>query len=443
MAICIPAKPLSRRSVLRGLSGGAAITVGLPRLGAMLNGNGTAFAAGEPLPKRFGVWFWGNGISPGRWKPAATGVGGAWALSEQLMPFANVKKYLTVLTGYDVKIAGEVHKEGPAGALSGAPHDASGNYTAPTIDHVIANIIGTTSAFRSLVVGVSRATANGNGHAINYASSSMANAPVMPQYDARQIFKNLFVNAPVATDNSPQRRKRVLDTIAEDARALRTRLGTADRARLDQHLQGIDALERRIGMIPTVADPYAACGLPRDSDARYPASVDDNNGSVSDQQNEAIAELVTYALACDRTRVFCFQHGRPAAHYDMNVIGIKTDIHDDISHQEPGDQPKMNTAILYWMNHCRVLIEKMQNTPDGPGSNLLDNSCVYGTSDISYGKDHLKNEYPALLFGRAGGAIKGDQHVRAAGDNISKVLFTLANVFGANVKTFGSGEGTV
>jgi hypothetical protein len=55
MAICIPRKPLSRRAVLRGLAGGAAVTVGLPRLGGMLNGNGTAYAQGAPLPKRFGT----------------------------------------------------------------------------------------------------------------------------------------------------------------------------------------------------------------------------------------------------------------------------------------------------------------------------------------------------------------------------------------------------
>jgi hypothetical protein len=102
----------------------------------------------------------------------------------------------------------------------------------------------------------------------------------------------------------------------------------------------------------------------------------------------------------------------------------------------------MNMAILYWMNQFRVLVEKMQNTPDGAG-NLLDNSAVYATSDIAFGRTHSVNEMPALIFGRAGGVLRGDQHYRAASDNISKILFTLVNAFGGNVTQFGVGAGMV
>jgi hypothetical protein len=444
MAICIPRKPLSRRAVLRGLAGGAAITVGLPRLGAMLNGNGTAYAQGAPLPRRFGVWFWGNGIIASRWVPKTTGTGANWQLTEQLMPFANVKKNLTVLTGYDVKLSGTVHRIGPAGALSGAPHSAALNYTAPTIDHVINKIIGNTTPFRSLEVGVSRATANGDGQTVNYASSSGANTPVQPEYDAPALYTRLFgmpvSTSPAGSARTLKRRARVLDTVAEDARALRLRLGADDARRLDQHLDGIQQLEKRITTMSTAAP--ATCGPTAESVAKYPTPVADLNGTLAPEQNEAMAELVTYALSCDLTRAFCFQHGRPAAHYNMSVIGITKNIHDDISHIEGGDQPTMNMAILYWMNQGRVLFEKMQNTPDGAGS-LLDNSAVYCTSDIAFGRTHSVTEMPALVFGRAGGVFKGDQHVRSPSDNISKILFTLVNAFGGNVTQFGVGAGMV
>lgn len=444
MSICIPRKPLSRRAVLRGLAGGAAITVALPRLGAMLNGSGTAYAQGAALPKRFGVWFWGNGMIASRWVPKTTGTGDAWQLSEQLMPFAKVKQNLTVLTGFDVKLAGTVHRVGPAGALSGAPHNAALNYTAPTIDHVISKLVGGTTPFKSLEVGVSRATANGDGQAVNYASSSGANTPVQPEYDARAVFARLFGTP--ASGAGPgaarllARRAHVLDTVAEDARALRQRLGVEDGRRLDQHLEGIQQLEKRITTMSTM--PPMTCGPTAEGVAKYPMPLADLNGLVAPEQNEAMAELVTYALACDLTRVFCFQHGRPAAHYNMSVIGITKNIHDDISHQEQGDQPTMNKAILYWMDQFRVLVEKMQATPDGAG-NLLDNSAVYATSDIAFGRTHSVEEMPALIFGRARGAFRGNQHVRGNKDNISKILFTLVNVFGGNVKEFGVGAGMV
>ncbi len=70
----------------------------LPLLDSYLNEHGTAFAQGAPLPKRYVTWFFGNGILPPLWVPAATGVGDAWQLSEQLAPLAPVKDYLTVIS---------------------------------------------------------------------------------------------------------------------------------------------------------------------------------------------------------------------------------------------------------------------------------------------------------------------------------------------------------
>ena len=66
-------KQISRRTVLRGMLGGAAVSVGLPLLDCFLNGNGTALAQGAPLPVRFGTWFWGCGMNPDRWVPSDGG----------------------------------------------------------------------------------------------------------------------------------------------------------------------------------------------------------------------------------------------------------------------------------------------------------------------------------------------------------------------------------
>ena len=72
--------------MLRGVFGGAAVAIGLPALEIFLNANGTAYAAGDALPKRFGIFFWGNGMLPDRWIP--TGAGPTWDLPPTLAPLA-------------------------------------------------------------------------------------------------------------------------------------------------------------------------------------------------------------------------------------------------------------------------------------------------------------------------------------------------------------------
>src|SRR5579859_6184742 len=152
---------ISRRTILRGtLAGGVSIALPLPRLGGMLNGNGTAYANGTALPVRFGFWFFGNGIIPERWVPTSTGIGSAWALSEELAPLAAVKPWLSVVTGCDIKVPDQApHASFPACALSGA---TNGNKTTllPTIEQVIAKLIGAGTTFPT---GIPVAIGNSSG----------------------------------------------------------------------------------------------------------------------------------------------------------------------------------------------------------------------------------------------------------------------------------------
>ena len=95
---------LHRRTLLKGLLRGTAIGIGLPALECMLSSNGDALASGESLPRRFGVYFWGNGINPDYWVPERTGEAKDYALSSQLMPLQAVKSKITVVTGCNIPI---------------------------------------------------------------------------------------------------------------------------------------------------------------------------------------------------------------------------------------------------------------------------------------------------------------------------------------------------
>ena len=151
---------IHRRTVLRGLLGGAAVALGLPTFELFLDRHGEALASGDAFPKRFGVWFWGNGIgpNPANWIPKGTGAD--WSLSPIMAPLAPVKEEITVVSGLKVYTPNvEPHGVGPCGVLTGG-RAKDGVWASRTLDQVIAQHVGGSTPFGSLEFGV-RASAFG------------------------------------------------------------------------------------------------------------------------------------------------------------------------------------------------------------------------------------------------------------------------------------------
>jgi hypothetical protein len=442
---------ISRRTVLRGmLAGGVSVTVPLPRLCAMLNGNGTAYAAGAALPVRFGVWFFGNGIIPERWVPTTTGTGANWSLSEQLAPLQQVKPWVSVVTGTDVKIPDSApHASAPAAALSGGSN-GNGTTLLPTIDQLIAKLIGAGTPYPTGIhVGVSN-TSGGTamGDTISFAGMG---APNRPNFSPSAIFTNLmqFANTttapptmPAAPDPELARRGLVLDAVLQDANALRARLGAADQKRLDQHLEGLNELQLQL---MRAQGPKVAGKLVNPATA-YPNRGAD--GSISRQRAQAFEDLLVFAMSTDLTRVFSFMFTPMAGHGNYADCGLDpATFHEDYGHR---NSPKgqayatagFNTGVRYAMTNLADLLNKMKNTPDGAGT-LLDNSAVYTTSCTSESQTHSPLDFPVLVSGKAGGKFKGNQHLRFVSENTSKVLYTLYTAYGGTATSFGMNEGQV
>ncbi len=443
-------KPLHRRTILKGaLLTGAAVTIPLPLLEAMLNESGTALAqTGNPLPPLYVTWFFGNGILPGRWRPALTGTGAAWQLSPQLQPLAAIKSYLTVISGLEGKlvVGGNEHPTGSAAATTGAP--LSGNSVrAASIDQVVADVISTGAPFRSLEVGVTPATPNGNPDSLHTVSHRGPNARNNPEFDPRAVFERLFMGTQASDDGAAEEvakllkvRKSVLDAVLQDGARLQQKLGAADKQRVEQHLEAIRAIELRLdsmtgGTLAECANPTAP-SVGRDTTNQAPPDV-----------NTAMVELTTLALACERTRVATFMFSLPAAHVYYRHLGtnMNDDFHDTICHTDAGDesnQPRVDTGVLYTMRCLNEFLLKLQATPHGAG-NLLDASLVYVTSDTAWGKTHDRTEWPVLLAGKAGGRLRGDEHHRFLGENLSRALLTVAQLMGSTEAEFGIDTGRV
>jgi len=395
---------LHRRAVLRGLLGGAAVSIALPLFESLAGRKARASSGGAP--KRYVQFFWGNGIQPQRWVPATEGAD--WALSEQLAPLAAVQGALTLITGTEVKTGnGSAHFSGPAGFLTGqAPLTKPGGdetVGGPSLDQRIAAAVGGDTLFRSLEVGVQpgvRGLSFNGPDSVNPAES-----------DPAALFERLFgPTFRVPGDDAPPDprlalRRSVLDSVIADARALDRRLGSVDRARLDQHLTAVRDLELRVARLQSAPVRRDACVRPEPPQALDPI---DGRPQMAERAR-VMADLCTMALACDQTRVLSVWYSDPLSDvlYPDASAG-----HHQLTHDEPGDQPQINAIIQGVMTSLAYFVGALQATREGEAS-LLDSVALLATTDVSEGRTHQIDEYPILLAGNACGALRSGFHYRS------------------------------
>lgn len=429
-------KKLDRRTVLRGMLGGAAVAVGLPALEIFLNDSGTAYAGDSSFPKRFGIFFWGNGNLPDRWVPAGTGP--EWELTEQLAPLAAVKEHITVVSGMKVMTGNSVpHGSGPVGMLSGAPYPTGDETTfaAPSIDQVIAAHIGGETRFKSIELGVQP-----GGQGFSYNGPHSVNPPeTSPAALFNRIFGAGFVlpGTNAAPDPRLGLRQSVLDVVKDDAKRLQDRLGSSDRARLEQHLEGVRGLEKQIKKMQENPPSLAACAVPAMPAPEYP---DVDGRPPLSEISRVMSDILVMALACDQTRVFSDWFSTPVNNmlYPNATAG-----HHQLTHDEPDPQPQVHGIVLYTMTELAYLISALAAVTEGEGT-LLEHTGLLVTSDVSYGRAHSIEEYPILIAGSANGALKKGIHYRSpASENTSKVLLTLARAMGLSLDAYGQGPGEV
>ena len=444
----MPTKRLSRRTVLRGaLATGATLAVPLPILDIMLNDNGTALAQGAPLPKRYCTWFFGNGIIPALWNPATTGTGTAWTLSPQLAPLMSVKPWLTVVSGLKNMI--DNASPHPMGSAASTTCGSVSNNSAElaSIDQIVAGV-NPGGSFPSLELGCSDATPNGPENTLHTCSHRGPNAPNYPEFDPHAAYTRMFMGASSSGNTAQmmklnQCKKSILDAVLADGAEIGALLGAKDKSRLADHLDAIRQIETRLAAmgtttpsIPIPPDPEAS-GIARDTKSEAPMKV-----------NDVMAQMLAVALASGITNNATFMFTLPAAHVYYRSISadMNADFHDTIAHTDAGNnattgyQTRYHQGVLYAMQGLDTFAGQLAAMTEGAGT-VLDNTLIYVTSCTGWGKVHDTSEWPVLFVGKAGGALKGDQHFRAPNGNLSSALLTIANIFGARLTTLGKGGG--
>ena len=429
---------ITRRGALKGMLGGAAVTVGLPFLDCFLDTNGTALASGGRLPLRFGTWFWGCGMTPDRFVPKKLGAG--YDIPPELEPMAAFKDQTVVLTGFKAMLDGRSnypHSCGNIAVRTGSAPDKPDDFVDPTIDILVGDVIGTSTRFRSLEV-----TATGDPrHSYSSRSAGARNpSEVSPVALYARIFGPEFQD-PNAADFKPDPRvmlrKSVLSAVAEHRTRFLGSLGAADKARLDQYFTSLRQLEQQLDLQLQKPPPAEACMVPK---SPKDTAVGTEVGQAA-ANHALMADLIAMAVACNQTRIFNVVFSDSAS--SLRKEGSST-THHQLTHEEQVDaklgyQPQatwfVEQSMMAWGNFVRALAA----VREGDGT-LLDNMLVMAHSDTQFAKTHSVDGIPVMLLGKAGGRIRTGLHIDGNGDPISRIGLTVQQIMGVPADRWGSGS---
>jgi hypothetical protein len=435
---------LARRTVLR--AGGAAFA--LPLLEAMSPVGARRTRAAGVGPKRFVVMFSPNGTIYKNWVPTQ-GPGGEtdFTFGPILEPLAAHKADTIVVSGLNQQGGGgDGHQNGIGGMLTGqtlnpgpfaggAGAGSSGWPNGISIDQRVAEMNGRGTRLRSLELGVQVGTANNTSR----MSFLGPNRPVPPEENPARAYERLFMDSGATPEQVARlraRRRSVISAVKDQFTAVSSRVGSADRARLDAHATMVMEIEARLD---AQSMPTTACGA--HSAPAVPADVAANDSfpAVGRLQTDILA----LALACDITRVASLQWSRSVSITRFTWLQIN-EAHHELSHLPDSDTATVDklTSINRWYaGELAHLCDRLAEAKEVDGSRLLDSSLVLWVNELGKGNTHSRKQAPYVLVGRAGGALRTGRHLSFTGDPPhNDLLVSVLLAMDIPATTFGKAE---
>ena len=441
---------MPRRTFLRGLGA----TLALPVLDAMTPAFSARAAAAAP-PIRLGYVYTPNGIvgacdkspRPFMWTPRTAGANFEFGPTmKALEPFReelNVFSGLAQVTGRALGDGPGDHARATATFLTGVhPYKTGGAdfHLGISADQIAAKELGKFTQLSSLELGLEPQPLAGNcdsGYTCAYMSMSWRGptSPLPAEINPRAVFERLFGDGDSTDARARMARlesqKSVLDYVASSLSRMRMTLGVGDKQKLEEYLESVRDIERRIQLaeeqnmeLPHIERPGA---IPEDY-LHY---------------TKLMIDMQVVAWQTDMTRVASLMLGRDGSNRSYREIGI-SDGHHSISHHQ-GDQERLDKLVKIDGLHVSMfayLLERLKATPDGDGT-LLDHSLMLFGSSISESNIHTHDDLPIVLAGRANGQLKGNRHLvypkETPLNNLFLNMFDLAGV--PHVEGFGDSTG--
>ena len=454
-------KAISRRTFLRGTG----VALGLPLLEAMTPRGGLALAAAgqtNAAPVRAAYLYFPNGAWMDAWVPKETGTD--YELPFSLSPLEPVREHVTVLSGLDKPFSrtGDGHYAKTANFLTGLHvRKTTGqdlNSGGVSVDQVAAARIGHLTPLPSLELATDPVI-NGLDRAVNYTrmygsyiSWIRPNLPLPRIIDPRTAFERMFGPRDATGRPLPQPTRAedvgLLDAALDDAHALSRRLGRNDRQKLDEYLDAVRGVEKRLGRgpAPTWRPPtqpdslIPPPGMPR-PDMLFTSK--DNGGDNAAIDPPALIrlmlDLMVLAFWTDSTRNITFMFANDVSPRNFSFLEGVTESHHGSSHHA-NQEAKIESykIITRWhVEQYAYLISRLQSIQEGERT-LLDNSMILCGSSLSDGNRHDPNNLPILLGGRGGGRINTGRHIASPRNTpLCNLYLSMLNCMGIEVPRFG------
>ena len=448
--------PLPRRTFLKGMGA----VVALPYLDAMepsmrsLGRRGaesvlkdkTRFVAIESVHGAAGSNVWGS--SKNLWAPA--GVGKDFELNPDgaLSPLEPWRKYMTIVSNTDVRMAeafdapeigGDHFRSSAVFLTQSHPKQTQGSdlYVGTSFDQIVARKIGQDTPIPSMQLCIENLDQAG-GCYYNYAcaytdtiSWASPTEPLPMIRNPRAAFDLLFGAGSSNADRSARRKDNgsILDWVVGEMSSLKRELGATDRRRVDQYLENVRELERRIQMVEAKNQSGDERALPE-----APAGVPDS----FEEHVKLMFDIQVLAFQSDMTRVFSFKTGRDASSRTFPESGTNKGFHP-ASHHGGRESAilEFNQINRYHMAMLPYFLQRLQDTKEGDGT-MLDNTTILYGSPMADANIHNHRRCPLLLMGGDTNLVPGGTHLKAPdGTPMADVMLSLLHKYNIDVPSFG------
>jgi len=417
---------LSRRTMLRGIGA----SVALPLLDAMV----PAFAKSMPGPiPRLGFTYFPNGYIKSKWTPTTTGTD--FILPPSLASLAPQQKKLLVLSGLSADPSdtiGGFHDRAVASYLTGVERSRDGLRVGVSVDQVVARTLGKETQFGSLELATQEVGTMGS---ISWRSET-SRLPL--ELNPRALYERMFGDIEsldaAALSRSRTRQRMVLDSVTESSAALRRDLGGSDRAKLEEYLDSIRDIERRMEL----ADQAQAQGdvVPA---IKRPAGIP----ATFVEHSRLMMDLIVAALQADMTRVWTFMLAQEASNSTYPEIGV-TDAHHPLSHDggNPAKIASMEKINKHHVEQFAYLVQRLDSVKEGDLTLLDQTFAVYGSA-LGNANMHMQRDLPTVLAGGTAFGLKSGRHLQFPEDKtpLTNLYLTLMEKVGVPLEKMGDSTG--